>query len=801
MKDLRWLEENCPYIYKRGGFANRQDTVCRPSAIRSADGTITPFSPIPTSAQPPSSVAAAKTPAAKASRGVPSPESEASAHAPVSASAAPAYAAQLSAAAGDEANLWTSAVAAAREEQQNLPLALVTASARSERSDRNADANAMIQDDQQKQPDGEPRPLGILPSTKRDDCPPFDVPALVEALKVGITIRPLANVRLAAFLRGAEEGSPVFFFRGGSIAFSSQLRGVAGVCLMSEGQLVLVGGAEPSLCSEAAMQALASCGRPIVPCFSSGKEFLHLYGRATRTMPPSSMTVECVRLLVNALGMEWDEDQFIRQEKQVLVEKCRSASVAAPDKRAESVLEAAACAVHASVCLLIKVLKKYAKGDPVHPIPQIFASMVGETGTRLTIGRNHPACLTYYLMRDAQAAICLVETCGIAFDSRNHAQLLQAWERELNDAKRHTRQLTGLSEQAMNIRSNQQLGDWIESRLNGIELQKWPRTKTGALKVDKATLQTCCTESVQKALSMILNVREMEKKISAYGPFAEHVRGGRLYPTYILGGAVTGRLATKDPNLHSTLRCDEFRSLFAAPPGRALIVADYSQIELRVLAELSRDENMLSAFRTGDDLHTFTASRLLSIPPQQVTKEQRRLAKAVNFGLVYGQGASGLRVYAQTSFGVQLTENEAKTALKLFFQTYPAVALWQQRIRDTSQQHKSIQTPAGRIRHFALVDDRIMTESLNTPVQGGAAEVALLCLSLLYNTLEAWQTDTLIVGVIHDEFILECCKRHASEVQRLVESCMVRAFSLVFPRAPTRGLVSSKVAQTWSEGK
>ena len=113
----------------------------------------------------------------------------------------------------------------------------------------------------------------------------------------------------------------------------------------------------------------------------------------------------------------------------------------------------------------------------------------------------------------------------------------------------------------------------------------------------------------------------------------------------------------QDPNLHSTLRCDEFRSLFAAPPGRALIVADYSQIELRgmggwpygrasvvsfitgvltamtpVLAELSRDENMLSAFRTGDDLHTFTASRLLSIPPQQVTKEQRRLAKAVNFG-------------------------------------------------------------------------------------------------------------------------------------------------------------------------
>ena len=274
MKDLRWLEENCPYIYKRGGFANRQDTVCRPSAIRSAHGTITPFSPIPTSAQPPSSVAAAKTPAsAKASRGVPSPESEASAHASVSASAAPASAAQPSAAAGDKANLWTSAVAAARE-QQSFSLALVTASARSERSDRNADANAMIQDDQQphpqKQPDGEPRPLGIPASTKRDDRPSFDVPALVEALKVGIQIRPLTNVRLAAFLRGAEEGSPVFFFRGGSIAFSSQLRGVAGVCVMSEGQLVLVGGAEASLCSEGAMQALASCGRPIVPCFSSG---------------------------------------------------------------------------------------------------------------------------------------------------------------------------------------------------------------------------------------------------------------------------------------------------------------------------------------------------------------------------------------------------------------------------------------------------------------------------------------------------------------------------------------------------
>jgi DNA polymerase-1 len=215
---------------------------------------------------------------------------------------------------------------------------------------------------------------------------------------------------------------------------------------------------------------------------------------------------------------------------------------------------------------------------------------------------------------------------------------------------------------------------------------------------------------------------------------------GRVYATWKqIGAGASGRMSCKEPNLQQLPRDQRYRKCFVAPPGRALVKVDYSQIELRIAAKIAGDRRMLDAYQKNEDLHTLTARALLG--RADVTKSDRQLAKAVNFGLLYGQGARGLRRYALASFGVTLTEAEAHR--NTFFRTYPGLRKWHRTIGDEPADTRTL---AGRRR----VGVRRYTEKLNTPVQGTGADGLKQGLALLWERRAACP-DAFPVLLVHDE--------------------------------------------------
>ena len=195
------------------------------------------------------------------------------------------------------------------------------------------------------------------------------------------------------------------------------------------------------------------------------------------------------------------------------------------------------------------------------------------------------------------------------------------------------------------------------------------------------------------------------------------------------------------------------------------MVADYSQIELRVAALLSQDRVMLDAYATGQDLHRNTAAAVMGIAPEAVTKDQRQAAKAINFGLLYGQGAVGLAHYAKSNYGVKMSEAAAAKYRSTFFKTYPGIKRWQEQTARTSEHTLRAVTPGGRIRDFTKsVMVTATRRVLNTPIQGGAAEIILATLAVLEKHLAG--LDAKLVNIVHDELVLEVDEADADTPSR-----------------------------------
>ena len=251
-----------------------------------------------------------------------------------------------------------------------------------------------------------------------------------------------------------------------------------------------------------------------------------------------------------------------------------------------------------------------------------------------------------------------------------------------------------------------------------------------------------------------------------------------------------------------TPRDPEFRALFSAAAGMCLVVADYSQIELRVAALLSKDKAMLDAYRSGEDLHRKTAAAVLGIDPTSVTKEQRRMAKAVNFGLLYGQGAEGLSRYAKASYGLDMTVEEAERARNAFHRAYPQLHRWQTRTAGEAKRLNRVNTPGGRVRDFSSEKNGYRyTESLNTPVQGSAAEVLLETLAVLDKHLSGLNAK--LVNIIHDELVLEVATKDAEAAKLAVEQAMIEGYLAIFPDAEdtTQNLVEAHIRINWEAAK
>jgi DNA polymerase-1 len=256
-------------------------------------------------------------------------------------------------------------------------------------------------------------------------------------------------------------------------------------------------------------------------------------------------------------------------------------------------------------------------------------------------------------------------------------------------------------------------------------------------------------------------------------------------------------MACDHPNLQNIPRSGPLRSYIRAPKGRVFVIADYSQIELRIAAKTSGDQEMLAAYAEGRDLHTLTAQSLTG--REDICKDDRKLAKAVNFGLLYGMGAQGLRSYALRSYGVEMSLEEASLYRRRFFETYPGLKRWHERERRAWQcGDTETRTLSGRRR----TDVQRLTDRLNAPVQGTGADGLKLALALL------WERRGVCPGVVpvlvcHDEVVVECDAERAADAKAWLDRAMMEGMAAVINGTDEVDVpveVETRIARRWGEG-
>jgi DNA polymerase-1 len=288
-------------------------------------------------------------------------------------------------------------------------------------------------------------------------------------------------------------------------------------------------------------------------------------------------------------------------------------------------------------------------------------------------------------------------------------------------------------------------------------------------------------------VAKILDYRELAKLKSTYVdslPTLINPRTGRVHTTYNQTGSANGRLSSTNPNLQNIpIRTEtgrEVRRAFIAPPGMCLLSVDYSQVELRVMAHVSKEPTLLEAFERGQDIHAATAAIIYSVPLEAVTKEQRIFAKRVNFGLLYGMGAFRL---ARDS---ELTLAQAQQFIKTYFERLPNVETYLDTAKQLAYDLGYLTTLFGRRRSFAglhagsfNVRQQAEREAINMPIQGTAADIIKRAMIELYPQLERLQAKMILQ--VHDELVLEVPEAHVQETARLVVSVMEGAASLAAP--------------------
>ncbi|MGH9767686.1 MAG: DNA polymerase, partial [Blastocatellia bacterium] len=284
-------------------------------------------------------------------------------------------------------------------------------------------------------------------------------------------------------------------------------------------------------------------------------------------------------------------------------------------------------------------------------------------------------------------------------------------------------------------------------------------------------------------LKTLLEHRGLSKNLSSYGEgMLDYINPatGRIHADFRQIGTPTGRITTSSPSLQQIPHTTEYRSCFRAPIGRKLVVADFSQIEMRILADFARDEALLKAFDSGADLHRMTAAQMFGVPLDQVTPRQRESAKGLNYGLVYGMGAEGLAGRIESSV------KEAETLIERYFTAYSGVERWLNNAAETAVRERRSRTASGRLWIFHLdPNDRAQLGALkrvgkNAPIQGSASDIFKRAMTLLDRALLS--RDAQIVNSIHDEIVVECDEAIAEEVKQIVVRKMVEGAKEFLPR-------------------
>jgi P4 family phage/plasmid primase-like protien len=362
------------------------------------------------------------------------------------------------------------------------------------------------------------------------------------------------------------------------------------------------------------------------------------------------------------------------------------------------------------------------------------------------------------LENKALPAIAWMEFQGVGFD-------LDAWQALADKAEIRVKELRETLDQLALEGIGGRRVDWdspkqVKEALNFLGVVV-PDTKEETLQAHK---------TAHPVVAVLLDHREMSKRAGTYGVDwlrYLNMETGRIHADWKQIGAESGRMACKNPNLQNLPRSKDYRACFRADPGKVFIKADYSQIELRIAAEISGDKNLLKAFQNRQDVHVLAATYIIGKEASTVTADERQLAKAVNFGLIYGLGAKRLAVQAGQDYGIQLSEERATEIRNKYFKAFSGLRDWQRR----QGQETLTRAPSGRWRTWSKTPP--YTQLLNTPVQAAAADGMKLALAELCNT---WTPD--LVGcypvlVIHDELIVEAPEDKADQAAEWVKRAMI----------------------------
>ena len=334
-----------------------------------------------------------------------------------------------------------------------------------------------------------------------------------------------------------------------------------------------------------------------------------------------------------------------------------------------------------------------------------------------------------------------------------------------------------------NINSPKQLGAILFEKM---KLPIMKKTKSGYA-TDVETLEKL--RPFSNIIDKILDYRQVQKLNSTYVEgMIPHIneKTGRIHTTFHQTVTATGRLSSSDPNLQNiptrTELGKKLRKVFKAEDGKIFLDADYSQIELRVLAAVSGDANMVEAFKEGIDIHTSTASKIFDVPIEEVSKQLRSKAKAVNFGIVYGISDFGL------SEQVGINIKEAKKYIEQYLDKYSGIKNYMSEIVESTKKKGYVSTLLGRRRYIPeLQSSNFMVRkfgeraAMNTPIQGTAADIIKIAMVNVYNTLKERNLKSKIVLQIHDELLIETLEEEKEEVKEILKSCMENAIKLEVP--------------------
>ena len=393
-----------------------------------------------------------------------------------------------------------------------------------------------------------------------------------------------------------------------------------------------------------------------------------------------------------------------------------------------------------------------------------------------------------------------MEMTGIPLDLPFFEETSKRLEKRMAEIEKQVFEAVG---KPFNINSTQQLSDVLFNRLGLEPPDKGNKTASGHFSTSAGVLDLL--RGKHPVVDLVLEHRELSKLKSTYVDALQAALNpatGRVHTSYSQIGAVTGRLSSSNPNLQNIpIRTEEGRRLrngFVAGKGNVLLSIDYSQIELRIVAHMAQDEGMLAAFRADEDIHATTAAAIYGVKPEAVTKNMRRHAKAINFGLIYGMSVFGLTRYTE------LTLAEAETFVKAYFQKFPGIKKYLDGIRKLAAQQGYVETLLGRRRYFPALQskanvqlkNREEREAINAPIQGTAADIMKIAMLKIPPALKAAGLKGRMLLQVHDELVLECPKKEVKETARVVQETMTNAYLLDIPLS-----TDARYGTNWGETK